>query len=46
MGTDMNYEIKLTNQHYEIYINGKFYCSVDDIHEAEREIEKVLTTQN
>ena len=26
--------------HYEIYINGRFYCSADNKAEAEREIEE------
>ena len=35
----MNYKIINTGGHYEIYINGKFYCSADNMSEATREIE-------
>ena len=42
----MDYEIKKRKQYYEVYINGELYCTADDIHEAEREIENFLTTQN
>ena len=35
-------EIKIipTNGYYEVYINGKFYCSADTVVEAANEIEK------
>ena len=32
-------EIIPINGHYEVYINGEFYCSADTYEEAEREIE-------
>lgn len=35
----MSYRIIPTRGHYEIYINGRFYCSADNIKEAEKEIE-------
>lgn len=35
----MNYKIVNVRGHYEIYINGEFYCSVDKMIEATREIE-------
>lgn len=35
----MKYEIIDVRGHYEIYINGNFYCSVDTYTEAIREIE-------
>lgn len=35
----MDYDIVPTFGHYEIYINGKFYCSTDTYYEAVREIE-------
>ena len=35
----MMYNIKRKYDHYEVYINGKFYCSVDTPEEAAREIE-------
>ena len=34
----MDYDIVPSFGHYEIYINGKFYCSVDSWLEAEMEI--------
>lgn len=33
------YNIIPIHGHYEIYINGKFYCTADDLNEAAREIE-------
>lgn len=36
-----DYDIIQVNGHYEVYINGKFYCSADTITEATREIEEV-----
>lgn len=38
----MNYEVKKVHQHYEIYINGKFYCTADNMTEVREELEKVL----
>ena len=38
----MNYEVKRVYQHYEIYINGKFYCTADNMAEVREEIEKFL----
>ena len=37
-------EIKIVhnNGHYEVYIDGKFYCSADKESEAESEIENYL----
>ena len=35
------YEIKNKNGHYELYVNGKFYCSADTFTEAAREIDRV-----
>lgn len=35
----MTCTIKQVRGHYEIYINGKFYCSADTHEEAAREIE-------
>ena len=43
----MNYEIKPNHEHFDIYIDGHFYCSVDNMAEAREEIEKIsLTIQN
>lgn len=37
----MNHDFNIihVNDHYEIYIDGKFYCSTDTITEATKEIE-------
>lgn len=35
----MPYQIISNRGHYEIYINGKFYCSADTYVEAVREVE-------
>lgn len=35
------YEIKSTNGHYELYVNGKFYCSADTFTEAAQEIDRI-----
>lgn len=34
----MNYTILPVRGHLEVYINGKFYCSADNMREAEMEI--------
>lgn len=36
----MTYRIIPINGHFEIYVNGKFYCSADTWSEAVKEIEK------
>lgn len=35
----MNYKIVPKHGHYEVYIDGKFYCSADTMNEAAKEIE-------
>lgn len=35
----MKYNIQWKYGHYEVYINGKFYCSADTPEEAAREVE-------
>lgn len=35
------YEIIAVHGHYEVYIQGKFYCTADTINEAEKELEEV-----
>ena len=35
----MNYKIVAVRGHYEVYIDGKFYCSADTPEEAARDIE-------
>lgn len=34
----MSYQITEKHGHYEVYINGKFFCSVDTITEAVNEL--------
>lgn len=38
----MTYKITPNHGHYEVYIDGKFYCSADTWNEAVREAEKYL----
>ena len=35
------YEIIAVSGHYEVYIEGKFYCTADTINEAEKELKEV-----
>ena len=35
----MTYKIKRVREHFEVYIDDKFYCSADDQKEAAKEIE-------
>lgn len=35
-----NFNITPNNGHYDIYINGVFYCSADTVPEAAKEIEE------
>lgn len=37
---DSSYEIKNVRGHYEVYKNGKFFCSADTRKEASEEIKK------
>lgn len=39
---DTTYEIKNVNGHYEVYLDGKFYCSTDTIGEACDELENAM----
>lgn len=41
----MDCQIISSKGHYEIIINGKFYCSADTLPEAEREIEDYISAQ-
>ena len=36
------YRISLKDNHYELYINGIFYCSADSMSEAANELEEYL----
>ncbi len=37
----MKFEIRRRFDHYELYVNGKFYGSYDSVHEAAGEIDKI-----
>lgn len=37
----MSYKIIKKKEHYEVYIDGKFFCSTDTFAEACNEVEKV-----
>lgn len=38
----MNFEIIPVKEHYEVYLNGEFFCSADTESEAAKEIEEHL----
>lgn len=38
----MNVDIKPNHGHWDVYIDGKFYCSADTRDEAEREYKTYL----
>lgn len=37
-GGFMNYRIVNNNGHYDVYVDGAFYCSADTVAEAVREL--------
>lgn len=39
----MAYEIVPVRGHYEVYINGKFYCSADTPEEAAQDVEEYMS---
>lgn len=39
---DCVYSINKKDDHYEVYINGEFYCSADSMSEAANELEEYL----
>lgn len=41
----MNYRIVPKHGHYEVYINGKFYCSADTMPEEAKEVEEYFETE-
>ena len=41
----MRYLIFKRDEHYEVYIDGKFFCSADTETEAENEARKQLSRQ-
>lgn len=38
----MTYAIKRNHEHFDVYINGKFYCTADSEKEAAEEVEKYI----
>ena len=39
----MKYQIRITNGHYSLYVNGKFYGSYDTYSEAEKDLDELRT---
>ena len=39
----MTYKIKRQREHFEVYIDGQFYCSADNEKEAEDEIQNYVS---
>ena len=39
----MTCKIKRNREHFEVYIDGKFYCTADNESEAESEIKEYAT---
>lgn len=37
---EVEYEIKNVCGHYEVYVNGRWFCSADTTQEAIRELQK------
>ena len=42
--SEHNIKMEKVKEHYEVYINGEFYCSADNPVEAAREIEEARYT--
>ena len=42
----MTYDIIARSGHYEVHINGKFYCSTDTIGEAVEEVMNYYEAEN
>ena len=38
----MTYDIKRNKEHFDIYINGRFYCSADNEKEAAQEVQEYM----
>lgn len=38
----MDYEIFSVDEHYEVHIDGEFYCTADTVEEAVEEAEKAI----
>ena len=41
----MTYEIKRNREHFDVYIDGKLYCTADNEREAVKEIENYMETK-
>lgn len=39
----MNIEVRKVREHYEIYVNGYFYCSCDNRREVDEELSNIET---
>lgn len=37
----MKIDVKYKSNHYEIYVDGQFYCSVDSMNELNAELERM-----
>lgn len=37
----MNFNVRYNVNHYEVYIDNRFYCSADNMSEVTREIERL-----
>jgi hypothetical protein len=42
----MNYKIKPFRGHFEVYINGIFYCSADTLREAVSELDQYFARES
>lgn len=41
----MNFSIVKNKEHYDVYINDRFYCSADTVNEAVKEIENIKNSE-
>jgi len=39
----LNIEVRKVREHYEIYVNGDFYCSCDNRREVDEELSNIET---
>ena len=37
----MKVEVRHVMEHYEIYVDGEFYCSCDNRHEVDKELDNM-----
>ena len=40
MTCEIKSEVKKNREHFVVYINGKFYCTADNVREAAEDIEE------